>query len=161
MKCQHNLVLEPAISQAGGVEARHSLPPAPSLTPTLPPASEEVWPTNGWPTATPAEMGMNETKLKQARDFAVSQGGGSGFITRGGKLVLSWGSLSQRYPLKSTAKSIGVTALGLAIKDGVMNLSDQAQQYHASIGVPPNSNSSTGWLDDITLLHLATHCRVR
>jgi CubicO group peptidase (beta-lactamase class C family) len=151
------LVLEPAISQAGLAKARQPLPPAPSLTPTLPPASEEVWPTNGWPTATPAEMGMNETKLKQARDFAVSQGGGSGFITRGGKLVLSWGSSSQRYALKSTTKSIGVTALGLAIKDGVMNLSDQAQQHHASIGVPPNSNSATGWLDDITLLHLATH----
>lgn len=125
-------------------------------TPIPPPASEEVWPTNRWPTATPAEMGMDEAKLKQARDFAVSQGGGSGFITRGGKRVMSWGSSSQRYDLKSTGKSIGISALGLAIKDGLMNLSDQAQQHHPSIGVPPNSNKSTGWLDNITILHLAT-----
>ena len=155
------LVLEPAISQAGLAKAQQPSPPPPSPTPTLSPASEELWPTNGWPTATPAEMGMNETKLKQARDFAVSQGEGSGFITRGGKLVLSWGSSSQPYALKSTTKSIGLTALGLAIKDGVMNLSDQAQHHHASIGVPPNSNSATGWLNDITLLHLATHSRLR
>jgi CubicO group peptidase (beta-lactamase class C family) len=150
------LVLEPAISQAGAVKAQQPPPPAPSPTPTPPPASEEVWPTNDWPTATPAEMGMDETKLKQARDFAISEGRGSGFITRGGNLVMSWGSSSQRYALKSTAKSIGVTTLGLAIKDGVMNLSDKAQQHHPSIGVPPDTNRSTGWLDDITLLHLAT-----
>jgi CubicO group peptidase (beta-lactamase class C family) len=48
--------------------------------------------------------------------------------------------------LKSTTKSISITALGLAIKDGLMNLSDQAQQHHPGIGVPPKSNSATGWL---------------
>jgi CubicO group peptidase (beta-lactamase class C family) len=150
------LVLQSTMSQVGLVIAQQPPLLAPSLTSTPPSASEEVWPTNGWPTATPAEMGMDETKLKQARDFAVSQGRGSGFITRGGKLVMSWGSSSQRYDLKSTTKSIGISALGLAIKDGLMNLSDQAQQHHASIGVPPNSNSATGWLDDITILHLST-----
>jgi hypothetical protein len=77
--------LEPTIPQAGPAMAQQPPPPAPSPTPT----SEEVWPTNGWPTATPAEMGMDETKLKQARDFAVSKGGGSGVVTRGGKLVMS------------------------------------------------------------------------
>jgi CubicO group peptidase (beta-lactamase class C family) len=124
------LVLDPAISQVGPVKAQQSPLPAPSPTPALLTASEELWLTNGWPTATPAEMGMDETKLKQARDFAVSQGRGSGFITRRGKLILSWGSSSQRYALKSTAKSIGVTTLGLAIKDGLMNLSDKAQQHY-------------------------------
>jgi hypothetical protein len=62
----------------------------------------------------------DETKLKQARDFAVSEGGGSGFITRGGKLVMSWGSPSQRYDLKSTTESIGVTALGLAVSETLL-----------------------------------------
>jgi CubicO group peptidase (beta-lactamase class C family) len=150
------IVLEPTISQAGAVKAQQLPQAVPSPTSTLLPGSEELWPTNGWSTATPAEMGMDETKLKQARDFAVSQGGGSGFITRGGNLVLSWGNSSQRYALKSTTKSIGGTALGLAIKDGLMNLSDQAQQHHPVIGVPPNSNSATDWLDDIAILHLAT-----
>lgn len=143
------------IAQAGPAIAQQ-LPPPPPVPRPPSPGAEGVWPTNGWLTVTPAEMGMDEAKLKQARDFAMSEGGGAGFITRGGKLVMSWGSSTQRYGLKSTTKSIGVTALGLAIKDGLMDLSDLAQQHHPNIGVPPDSNRSTDWLDDITISHLAT-----
>jgi len=117
--------------------------------------AQEVWPTNGWTTATPQQMGMDAAKLNQARNFAL-QGGGSGHITRSGRLVLSWGSATQTYDLKSTTKSIGVTAVGLAIKDGRVSLGDKAQQHHPNFGVPPNSNAATGWLDDITLRHLAS-----
>jgi CubicO group peptidase (beta-lactamase class C family) len=115
-----------------------------------------LWPTNGWEKATPVEMGMDSTKLMQAKNYATSAGGGSGLITRGGKAVMWWGSQTQRYDLKSTTKSIGVTALGLAIKDNLMNLSDKAQEYHPSIGVPPSSNKKSGWLSTITIEHLAT-----
>jgi len=115
----------------------------------------DVWPTSGWQAATPAEMGMDQAKLDQARTYALT-GGGSGHITRGGKLVMLWGSATQRYDLKSSTKSIGITSLGLAIKDGKMGLDDKAQQYHTSLGVPPASNTATGWLDDITVKHLAT-----
>ena len=99
---------------------------------------------------------MDPDKLVQARDYALT-GGGSGYITRHGKLVLSWGSSTQRYDLKSTTKSIGATLLGLALLDGRLALDDFAQSCHPSLGLPPVSNASTGWLDDITLLHLATH----
>ena len=109
-----------------------------------------------WEGASPAEMGMDERKLQPARDYALS-GGGSGYITRGGRLVMSWGSPTQRYDLKSTTKSIGVTALGLAIADGKMRLQDRARQYHPTLGNPPESNVDTGWVEDITVLHLATH----
>jgi hypothetical protein len=44
-----------------------------------------LWPSNGWETATPAEMGMNKSKLTQAKNYATSEGGGSGLITRGGR----------------------------------------------------------------------------
>jgi CubicO group peptidase (beta-lactamase class C family) len=101
----------------------------------------------------PEQMGMNASKLQEASDYA----GGSGYITRSGKLVMKWGSTTKRYDLKSTTKSIGVTALGLAIKDGKMDLGDKAQQFYSSFGIPLDRNKDTGWLDDITLFHLATH----
>jgi CubicO group peptidase (beta-lactamase class C family) len=67
------------------------------------------------------------------------------------------GRQAQRYDLKSSTKAIGVTALGLALGDGKINgLHDPAHKYHPSLSVPPESNSQTGWLDKITLFHLAT-----
>ena len=108
-----------------------------------------------WETATPEHMGMNQAKLSEARTYATNAGG-SGLITRSGKAVMSWGSQTQTYDLKSTTKSIGVTTLGLAIKDGLMALDGKAQQYLATIGTPPAANEATGWLDDITIRHLAT-----
>jgi len=119
-------------------------------------AAETVWPTAEWAIATPAEMGMDQEKLEQARDYALT-GDGSGYITRGGRVVLSWGDPATRFELKSTTKSIGVTALGLALKDGLVGLNDRAQLHLSDFGLPPANNANTGWLDDITLLRLATH----
>jgi CubicO group peptidase (beta-lactamase class C family) len=118
-------------------------------------AAQGTWPGSGWTTATPAQAGMDAAKLQQARDYALT-GGGAGMITRGGKLVLSWGDVAQKFDLKSTTKSFGATALGLAVGDGKVSLSAKAQTYHPSLGVPPDSNTATGWLDDITIKHLAT-----
>ena len=70
---------------------------------------------------------------------------------------MRWGDQKQRYDLKSSTKAIGVTAAGLALKDGkIKNLQDQAKKYHPNFGVPPKTNADTGWLDEITLFHLAT-----
>ena len=46
-----------------------------------------VWPQSTWEETPPAMMGMDKDKLEQARDYALT-GGGSGIITRGGKVVL-------------------------------------------------------------------------
>ena len=117
--------------------------------------AQETWPGSSWTTATPAQAGMDAAKLQQARDYALT-GGGSGMITRGGSLVMSWGNAATKYDLKSTTKSFGATALGLGVKDGKISLGQKAQAYHPSLGVPPSSNTGTGWLDDITIKHLAT-----
>ncbi len=113
------------------------------------------WPAQDWPKATPAAMGLDAAKLAQARDYALT-GGGSGYITRHGRLVMAWGDPRQRYDLKSTTKSFGSIALGLALKDGKLRLADKARAHHPTLGVPPERNAKTGWLDDITILHLAT-----
>ena len=114
------------------------------------------WPTAGWPTATPAELGMEVEKLEQARDHALI-GGGTGFITRGGYQVFSWGSPTLTFKLRSTTKSFGATLLGLMVEDGLLDLSDGALVLLPEFGVPPASNPPTGHLDDITLTDLATH----
>ena len=116
----------------------------------------EIWPGSQWERATPRQVGMDESVLQKARDYALT-GGGSGRITRHGKLVMEWGDQKQRYDLKSSTKAIGVTALGLALKDGkIASIQDPAAKYHPPFGVPPESNAQTGWLDKITLFHLAT-----
>src|SRR5262249_43136963 len=62
----------------------------------------------------------------------------------------------RRYDLKSSTKSIGVTALGLAIQDGKVQLEDRARRHYPDLGVPPEDNAGTGWLDQITIRQLAT-----
>ncbi len=58
--------------------------------------------------------------------------------------------------MKSTSKSIGVTALGLAIADGKLALDDKVAKRHPTFAMPPESNRDTGWIGQITIQHLAT-----
>jgi CubicO group peptidase (beta-lactamase class C family) len=69
---------------------------------------------------------------------------------------MRWGDQKQLYQIKSASKSIGATMLGIAVKDGLIDLDAPARRYHPTLGVPPESNTDTGWLDEITILHLAT-----
>ncbi|HEX2139161.1 MAG TPA: serine hydrolase [Woeseiaceae bacterium] len=123
---------------------------------SAPAAASGPWPAQSWPTATPTEAGMDRALLEQARDHALT-GGGAGMIIRSGKLVFSWGDPTRRFDLKSTTKSIGVTALGLAMQDGLVGLADAAQLHLPGLGVPPETNAETGWLGEITVRQLATH----
>jgi CubicO group peptidase (beta-lactamase class C family) len=112
------------------------------------------FPLAAWPLASPAEVGLAEARLQEARDYALT-GGGSGVIIRHGKLVMAWGDQAKLHDLKSSSKSIGVTLLGLALQDGKVGLDDPAIRHQPELGVPPESNRATGWLPRITLRHLA------
>jgi CubicO group peptidase (beta-lactamase class C family) len=117
--------------------------------------SAAIFPGAEWERASPVAMGLDETRLNQARDYALTAGG-AGCIIRSGKLVLSWGDRTQRFDLKSTTKSFGSAALGLAIADRKVGLHDKARAHHREFGIPPETNAETGWLDRITLFHLAS-----
>jgi CubicO group peptidase (beta-lactamase class C family) len=118
--------------------------------------ADEIWPMPTWKRARPEETGMDAALLRKARDYALT-GGGSGCVIHHGRVVMQWGNQKQRYDLKSTTKAIGVTAVGLALKDGkIKSLNDPAKKYHGGFGTPPESNAGTGWVDKITLFHLAT-----
>ncbi len=116
---------------------------------------KKVWPSPEWPSARPAEVGLDVSELKEAERYALSAGG-SGMIVWHGKVVLRWGDQNKRYDIKSATKSFGATMLGVAIKDGKIELDAPARRFHPTLGVPPTSNETTGWLDEITVLHLAT-----
>jgi CubicO group peptidase (beta-lactamase class C family) len=116
-------------------------------------AAEPVYPAEQWTTARPAEAGLDGAKLEQAREYALT-GGGSGYVVHRSRLVMSWGDPKQKYDLKSTTKSIGVTALGLAIADGKVALSDKARKHFPAMGVPPEENARE-WLEEVTILQLA------
>lgn len=113
------------------------------------------FPAGEWPRSTPAEWNVDEAKLSEARAYAL-KGGGSGVVIYRGRLIYSWGDLEAKYDLKSSTKSIGVTALGLALKDGKVRLADPAMKHYPEFGMLPEANRTTGWLPEITLLHLAT-----
>jgi len=108
-----------------------------------------------FPAVRPEQVGLSQPRLEQARDYAQSAGG-SGMIVRHGKVVLRWGDQQKRYDIKSATKSFGATMLGVAILDGKIELNASARRYHPSLGMPPQGNEKTGWLDDITIRHLAT-----
>jgi CubicO group peptidase (beta-lactamase class C family) len=100
-------------------------------------------------------MGMDPLLLARARDYALTADG-AGYIVRHGRVVLSWGDARQRFDLKSTTKSFGSIALGLALSDGLVRLEDKAQKHFPGLGMPPEENAAQGWLEQITLLHLAS-----
>jgi CubicO group peptidase (beta-lactamase class C family) len=96
---------------------------------------------------------MDAKLLQQARDYAL-KGRGSGYVTRQGKLVLAWGDAQAKYDLKSTTKSFGATALGLAVGDGKIALADLASRHHPEVAKA--AATQPGWGGKIAIFHLAT-----
>ena len=73
---------------------------APAFTPSgawCKDAPKHAWPGAEWERAEPAVVGMDAALLRKARDYALT-GGGSGIVTRHGRLVLRWGD-QQRWGL--------------------------------------------------------------
>ena len=118
--------------------------------------SEDVaYPGRSWQVGDPAALGLNLAELERAKRYAMS-GEGSGIVVVDGYKVLAWGDQSKRYDLKSTSKSIGVTALGLAIGDGKLNVNDRAIDHHPEFAAEPEEARSNKWREKVTLFHLAT-----
>ncbi|MCA9213106.1 MAG: serine hydrolase, partial [Planctomycetales bacterium] len=115
----------------------------------------EAWPAQAWGEVDPVEVGMQSDLLEDAKRYALTAGG-SGLISRHGKVVTRWGDQRKRYDIKSTTKSFGATMLGVALSDGVVKLEDLAKHHYPSFGTPPSGQPHSDWAAKITLLHLAT-----
>lgn len=114
-----------------------------------------VFPGDSWTAASPADAGLDAGGLEAAQRHALT-GGGSGIVVRGGRAVARWGDQDALYDLKSTSKSIGVTALGLALGDGRMRLEDRAVDHHPGFAAQPAGNRASGWHEKVTIFQLAT-----
>jgi CubicO group peptidase (beta-lactamase class C family) len=127
-----------------------------TVSPAVYPASDisNDQPEHGWTRVAAADIGMNDTALGEAEAYALT-GGGSGMIVRRGRLVRSWGNTEQRFDMKSTTKSIGGIALGLAIDGNAVALTDVAQTRLPTVGNPTANHPE--WLPQITVQQLATH----
>src|SRR5262245_36997927 len=109
-----------------------------ALTFSSPAIAQDLWPGDSWAQGDAAAT-LNVKQLERARDYALTAEG-AGLVIVGGKEVMSWGDRRQRYDLKSTTKSFGATALGIALLDGKVKLADPAIKYQPALGVPPESN---------------------
>ena len=107
-----------------------------------------------WQVVSPSTVGMDEQKLKAARDYAL-QGEGSGLIMRSGKVVAKWGDESKLYDLKSSTKSIGISALGLAMLDKKVDLDDLLAEKLSELKTVTLVAENHEWLDKITLRQIA------
>jgi CubicO group peptidase (beta-lactamase class C family) len=130
----------------------------------------DIWPEDdtsdtvehrGWAKVDAASVGMDQARLTEAQTFAttVPTGAtpGNGMIVRHGQLVHFWGDIDDPIPdVKSVTKSMGGIALGLAIDEGKVALTDKAIVHSPTFGTPPDVNASKG-AADITLAQLATH----
>lgn len=115
---------------------------------------------HGWTrVAAAADVGMDDAALAEAQTYALTAGSagnlGAGMIVRHGRLVRAWGEIDERFDMKSTTKSIGGMALGLALANNLVALSDSAQSRLPTIGIPTGNRPD--WLPQITVQQLATH----
>jgi CubicO group peptidase (beta-lactamase class C family) len=107
-----------------------------------------------WSSVTPESMGLNSDLLRKSQEYALT-GEGSGCVIVRGKMVAVWGDRKKIYDLKSSSKSIGVSLLGVALKEEKVALNDPAVRFQPDLAIPPESNRQTGWIPKITIRMLA------
>ena len=105
-----------------------------------------------FPVVSPQSMGMNASKLDEARDNGL-KGGGAGCVIWKGKKVYSWGD-DTKYDIKSATKTFGMVAMGLAVKDGKASLDTLAYTLQPDIVKKTPGQPETA--KKITLRHLLT-----
>jgi len=129
-------------------------------------------PKDAWQTRSPADVGMDEAKLKLAIDWAKShetnrpkdlsdqvkvfgkvlgkmpaeRGGVNGIIVRHGYIVAEFGETTRVDPTYSVAKSYLSTLLGLAIDRGLIkNITDPVRNYITDGGYDSPHNAKITW----------------
>jgi CubicO group peptidase (beta-lactamase class C family) len=133
--------------------------PPPPVQVFWPGVDVETDPNHGWTAAaTPAEVNMDAALLAQAEAYALT-GGGSGMVTRYGKLVHKWGNIDTRVDIKSATKSMGSIALGKAIDANLLALGDTAQLRYSGFGSTTTAvaPADLSMIPQITIQQLATH----
>jgi len=82
---------------------------------------ESVYPGKTWATKTPAEVGMDSTRLKTFSQYV----GGRGYVVRYGYMVYTWGNVDKRTDIASACKPWFSHFLFKALEDGRISSLDE------------------------------------
>ena len=113
------------------------------------PESARVWPMPEWQKAEPEQVGLDAAELARARAYALT-GGGSGYITRHGRLVMAWGDPRKTLRPEVDDQVVRFDRAGAGDQGRQTPAWRTRPEHHPSFGVPPEENAETGWLDEIT-----------
>jgi len=109
-----------------------------------------------WRMARPEALGLDRERLETASGYA-SRAGGAGVVIYRGQAVHQWGDVHARHEIKSSTKSIGSLVLGLALRDGKVNLDDRLGRWMPEFLEPAGDSRERDWREQVKLIHLATH----
>ncbi|MCA9217698.1 MAG: hypothetical protein KDB27_31730, partial [Planctomycetales bacterium] len=114
------------------------------------PTTNVVFPGAEWQTRTPAELGLDEEKLRRFQQLA----GGRGCIIKDGYLVSSWGDITRPGDLASASKPVYAHLLFRALELGKLESADDSVvPYRKCLS---DLNPSLGFKDrGLTFRHLA------
>ncbi len=113
-------------------------------------SAETVFPGATWATKTPAELGLDQTRLIALSSYL----GGHGCVVRSGYMVHTWGTQSTRADIASAAKPFVSHFLLEALEDGrIPSLDQTVNTWEPRLN---SLNASDGYKDrGITWRHLA------
>ncbi|MBR0647327.1 serine hydrolase domain-containing protein [Plastoroseomonas hellenica] len=100
-------------------------------------AADEAWPGTEWDRITPEAAGWRPDLLAEARAYAQRAGTASFIVLQHGRIIESWGDITSKLQLYSVRKSLLSALIGIAVRDGRLNLDDTM----AALGiddVPPS-----------------------
>lgn len=116
------------------------------------PASDAPYPREAWPSAAPADAGLNGNALEALRLWLHERAGERPFrllVVRGGRLVAEWGrglEADERLNLASAAKSVYSCILGVAVAEGRIPTADArvVEYYPELMDVPEGRGPKEG-----------------
>ncbi|HEY4251654.1 MAG TPA: serine hydrolase [Roseomonas sp.] len=85
-------------------------------------AADEAWPAAAWDDLTPEAAGWAPAPLAEARAYARRAGTASCMILHQGRVIASWGDVTRRLQLYSVRKSLLSALIGIAVRDGRIDL---------------------------------------
>lgn len=89
----------------------------------------DIFPGKHWErVVNPAEFGFDQGKLSQARSLCPSTGAAAVVVVYDGRLLLTWGFPSRRYPCHSIRKSLLSSLYGQAAAEGKVDLNHTLEQ---------------------------------
>jgi len=114
-------------------------------------AVQPVFPGPDWQSKSPAQVGLDASKLKAFSDFTA----GRGCVTRHGYMVYAWGNHTKPGDVASACKPFFSHFLFKALEEGkVPSLDEKVVRYEPRLG---QINKDLGFKDkDITWRHFAT-----